>query len=211
MQETREAPVRVPQPLVVQVAPEGDPQILGLPVFVLGSMALGLNLLDYVSAGGSVVPIIFAATGVGLLVATGWAARLGQTFVAGVFGIFAAFWLSYSALLLGLFHNWYAIPAEDVAGTIRLFLLSWASLIFFLTVASLRLPLAYPLVIGLVDAALIIVFFAWVGDAPPNTDLLKVAGVVVMAFASLGAFAFLSVASVSLGGRGYPLGPTLVK
>ena len=206
--ETRTA--GVPQPLQV-APPAGDPLIIGLASFVIGATALGLNLVDYVSAGGSVVPIVLAASGLGLFVAALWAARLGQTFVAGVAGIFSSFWLSYAILLLGLFHNWFAIPPEDVAGSIRLFLLSWAILIFLLTVASLRLPVAYGLLIGGVDLALIIVFFAWVADPPPSTGLLKLGGYVVFAAGAVGAYLFLSSGSASLGGKAYNPGPPVVK
>ena len=207
MQETRGA---VPQPLVVQPA-AADPAVLGLAVFVLGSIVLGLNLVDYVTPGGSVLAIISAGTGLFLLLVTLWCTRLGQTYLAAVFGIFSAFWLTYSALLLGLFHNWYAIPPEGVVDTIRAFLIAWSIVLFFLTVSALRLPVAFPILFGMVDLAVVIVTVAWLGDAPPNTDLLKVGGYVVFAFAALGAYAFLGAASASLGGRGYPLGPPLVK
>ena len=70
-----------------QAAPAGDPAILGLPIFVVGSIALGLSLVGYVpdAAGGVVVPVIFAATGLGLVISTVWAATLGQTMVASIF------------------------------------------------------------------------------------------------------------------------------
>lgn len=35
--------------------------------------------------------MIFAATGVGLVISTIWAAALGQTMVASIFGLFAGF------------------------------------------------------------------------------------------------------------------------
>jgi succinate-acetate transporter protein len=207
MQEPRGA---VPQPLVVQPA-AADPAVLGLAVFVLGSIVLGLNLVDYVTPGGSVLAIISAGTGLFLLVVTLWCTRLGQTYLAAVFGIFSAFWLTYSALLLGLGHNWYGITeGADILDTIRAFLIAWSILLFLLTVSALRLPVAFPILFGMIDLAVVIVTFAYLAD-PPNTDLLKVGGYVVFAFAALGAYAFLGAASASLGGRGYPLGPPLVK
>lgn len=210
MQETREAG-GVPQPLVVQPA-AADPAVLGLAVFVLGSIALGLNLVDYVTPGGSVLAIISAGTGLFLLLVTLWCTRLGQTFLAAVFGIFSAFWLTYSALLLGLGHNWYGITeAEDIVDTIRAFLIAWSILLFFLTVSALRLPVAFPILFGMVDLAVIIVMVAWLADPAPSTGLLKLGGVVVFAFAALGIYLFLGAASASLGGRGYPLGPPVVK
>ena len=46
------------------------------------------------------------------MIAAVWAAALGQTLVACIFGLFAGFWLSYAVLVLGLNHDWFAIPAE---------------------------------------------------------------------------------------------------
>src|SRR5438270_11066042 len=110
-----EAPV-TEVPAVAAPVPAGDPAILGLPIFVVGSIALGLSLVGYVpaAAGGVVVPVIFAATGLGLVISTVWAAALGQTMVACIFGLFAGFWLSFSILVLGLFHNWLLVPAASV-------------------------------------------------------------------------------------------------
>ncbi len=80
----------------------GDPVPLGLLVFALGSTVLGISLLGYVPLavqGNTIMPIVFAATGLGLLITTTWAARIGETFVATVLGAFAAFWISYAALV----------------------------------------------------------------------------------------------------------------
>lgn len=186
----------------------GDPAILGLPVFVAGSIALGLALVGYVpaTAGASAIPIILAATGIGLSIATVWAIVLGQTLVACIFGLFAGFWLSYSALVLGLNHNWFAIPAEGVTDSVTLFQLTWAIVMAALTVATLRLPVAYTAVVGLVVVALVLLIF---GTHNANETLTKAAGVVTLAFAGLGIYLFLSAASVATGGKGYPLGSPL--
>ena len=83
----------------------GDPVVLGLLVFALGATVLGISLIGYVPAaiqGASIMPIVYAATGLGLLVTTVWASALGQTFVATVLGAFACFWISYAAMVLGL-------------------------------------------------------------------------------------------------------------
>jgi hypothetical protein len=65
------APAEPPAPAPAPAA-TGDPAILGLPSFVAGSVALGLALVGYVSAaaGGSALPIILMATGLGLIVST---------------------------------------------------------------------------------------------------------------------------------------------
>jgi succinate-acetate transporter protein len=202
--------VAVPAPTPVVEAPAGDPAILGLPIFAAGSVALGLALVGFVPAAavGSVVPIVLAATGLGLLIATIWSASVGQTMVAGVFGLFAGFWLSYAVLLLGLNHDWFAIPAANVNRSIELFLITWAVVMFTLTVASVRLPLAYTVVFALVVIALVLLIFGTInGDATLN----KAAGYVALAFAALGLYLFLATASIATGGRSYPLGQPIVR
>ena len=188
----------------------GDPAILGLPIFAAGSVALGLALVGYVPAAavGSVLPIVLAATGLGLFVSTLWAASLGQTVVAGIFGLFTGFWLSYAALLLGLNHDWFAIPPENVERSVALFLIAWAVVMLALTVGTRRLPLAFTLVLGLVVVALVLLIL---GTLNADATLNKTAGYVVLAFAGLGLYLFLSTASTALGGRGLPLGAPLQK
>ncbi|MCW3009912.1 MAG: putative transrane protein [Solirubrobacterales bacterium] len=188
----------------------GDPSILGLPIFVAGSTVLGLSLVGVVpaAAGGSAIPIILAGTGIGLLISTIWAAALGQTLVAGIFGLFAGFWLSYSTLVLGLNHDWFKIPAADVVDSVTMFQLTWAIVMGALTLATVRLPVAFTAVVGLVVLALVLLIFAGQNS---SEFLSHLAGVVVLAFAALGTYLFLSVASVATGGKGYPLGNPLVK
>jgi uncharacterized protein len=205
-------PVDVPAEAPVAVAGfyGGDPQILGLPIFVVGSLALGFSLVGYVptAAAGIVVPVIFAATGLGLIISTVWAMALGQTMVAAVFGLFAGFWLSFAILLLGLFHNWFLIPASAANKSIALFLISWAIVMGALTLATVRLPVAYTAVIALVVLALVL---RTIGVLNADTSLDKAAGWVVFAFAALGLYLFLNIADTAMGGHGYPLGPPLEK
>jgi succinate-acetate transporter protein len=192
------------------VAPAGDPAILGLPIFVVGSVALAFSLVGYVpaAAAGSVVPVIFAATGVGLVISTVWAAALGQTMVASIFGLFAGFWLSFSILLLGLFHNWLLVPPADVKKSIALFLISWAIVMAALTLATARLPASYTAVVALVVLALVL---RTIGVLNTDTSFDKAAGWVAFVFAALGGYLFLHAADTATGGRGFPLGPALRK
>jgi uncharacterized protein len=191
-------------------AASGDPAILGLPIFVVGSVALGLALVGYVppAAAGSALPIILAATGVGLLVSAIWAAALGQTLVACIFGLFSGFWWSYAALSLGLGHDWFSIPAGDVTHSVALFQISWAVVMGSLTLATLRLPVAFTAVVGLVVLALILLI---IGTLNADTTVTKAAGYVTFLFAALGTYLFLSAASAATGGKAYPLGPPLVR
>ena len=194
----------------------GDPSIFGLGSFIAGSVALGLGLVGVVPAGvlGAPLAIILAATAVGLLMSTIWAAAVGQSAVAAVFGIFGTFWLSYAVLVLGLDHSWFAIVPTAVIDTVRLFLLTWLIIIVMLTVSTLRLPAAFTAVFVLVDLALLFLLLAFENTSPlgvPSSGLLKAGGYVVLVFAALGAYLFYGAAQAGTGGKALPLGPALMK
>ena len=194
----------------------GDPSIFGLGSFIAGSVALGLGLVGVVPTGvlGAPIAIILAATAVGLLMATIWAAAVGQSAVAAVFGIFGTFWLSYAVLVLGLDHAWFAIVPTAVIDTVRLFLLTWLIIIVMLTVSTLRLPAAFTAVFVLVDLALLLLLLAWENTSPlgaPSSGLIKAGGWVVLIFAAVGAYLFYGAAQAGTGGKSLPLGPPLMK
>jgi succinate-acetate transporter protein len=195
--------------LVAVAVPEGNPALIGVPTFLAGSIALGLVLVGYVpaTAGGASIPIIMTATGIGQLLAAGWAARLAQNAVASIFGIFTGFWLSYAALVLGLGHNWYGILAADAQKTQELFLLTWLILIVLLTLASLRLPLAFTLLFVLIDLALLFVFL---GTSQISASLTKVGGYFVFSFVVVGAYLFFDAMSSATGGKALPLGGPVI-
>lgn len=182
----------------------------GLLIFSVGGTCLGISLLGYVSAaaqGGSVMPIILTATGMGVLLTAIWAAAQGQTFLATVFGAFAGFWISYSALVLGLAHNWYAIPAADIAHAVAQFLIAWAVVVFMLALVSLRIPLAFTLILAFALVAVILLIIA---DLNGTTSLDKGAGVFVLLFSAVGFYAFLSTGMESVGGKALPLGRPVI-
>jgi uncharacterized protein len=208
--EAQEAPAALVGPLA------GDPSILGLGSFIVGSAALGLGLVGVVPTGvlGAPLAIILAATALGLLMATIWCAALGQSAVAAVFGIFGTFWLSYAVLVLGLDHNWFAITPTAVIDTVRLFLLAWLIAIVMLTLSTLRLPSAFTAVFVLVDLALLLLLLAFEQTSAagaPSTGLLKAGGYVVLVFAALGVYLFYSASAAGTGGKPLPLGPPLMK
>ena len=215
--ETRPRPTEAQQgPVEAEATPEvsgplaGDPLSLGLPSFIIGSVALGMVLVGFVSplGAGASLPILLAATGAGLLISTLWAMGLGQSAVALVLGVFAGFWLSYASLLLGLFHNWFGITPTDAKATQELFLTAWIVIITMLTVATLRLALAFTVVLFLVDVALI---FVLVGVANTSTNWLKAGGAVAFLFATIGIYIFFGAASVATGGKALPLGRPVLR
>lgn len=193
-------PAPAPNPFLA-----GNPAAVGIPVFVAGSVALALVLVGYVpaTAVGASLPIVAAATGVGLTISTIWAAAVGQSAVASVFAIFAGFWLSYAVLVLGLTHNWFAITADAAVHTQALFLITWLVVIGMLTLATLRLPLAFTAIFALVDLALIAVL---IGTLNGSSGWLKFGGVLVFAFAAVGGYVYFAIGSAVTGGPDLPLG-----
>ena len=186
-------------------APAGDPLQIGLPSFIVGSIALGLVLIGYVPAAavGASLPIILAATGVGLAIAAVWAAFLNQSAVASVFAIFTGFWWSYAVLVLGLTHNWFGISASAAVSAQGLFLISWLVVIVMLTLATLRLPVAFTALFVLIDVALVLVL---VSTVQGSASLAKVGGIVVLAFAAVGVYLYFGSTSQATGGPALPLG-----
>jgi succinate-acetate transporter protein len=202
----------VPEPVAAapEPAPTGDPGIVGLPAFLAGAVALALVLVGFVPAAAAAasIPIIMTATSVGLLIATVWAARLGQNAVAGIFGAFAGFWLSYAALVLGLGHNWFGITAADAARSQELFLIAWLVIFALLTIGGLRLPAVYPVLFALVVVVVVLVL---IGTAGPSTGALKTAGYVLFVIIAMGAYLFVNSMNTATGGRALPLGPPILK
>jgi uncharacterized protein len=188
----------------------GDPMALGLPCFIAGSVSLGLALVGVVPATalGAALPIILTATSIGLFLATIWAASLGQSAVASVFGIFAGFWLSYAVLVVGLTHNWFGVAPASIQATQELFLVAWLVVMVMLTLTTLRLPVAYTAVLALVDIALILVL---IGVIQVSANWQKAGGAVVFLFAAVGIYIFFGTASIATGGKPMPLGKPLLK
>lgn len=188
----------------------GDPMMLGLPTFVVGSYALGLTLVGQVPGGllGAPLPIIMAATALGLFVSTVWALAVGQSAVASVFGIFTGFWGSFAALVLGLTHGWFGVTPAAVVGTEEMFATSWLILVVLLTLATLRLPSAFTAILVLVDFALL---FVLLGVSSASTGELKTAGVFAIIFATIGAYCFFGQAAAATGGKALPLGRPVIK
>jgi succinate-acetate transporter protein len=77
-----------------------------------------------------------------------------------------------------------------------------------LTLATLRLPMAYTAVLALVDVALILVLIGVI-QVSPNTQ--KAGGATVFLFAAVGIYIFFGTASIATGGKGIPLGRPVLK
>ena len=182
-------------------SPPPDPSMVAIPTVIAGAVGLFLTTVGFVppTAGLAAIPVILAATCLGLLIGTIWAAALGQNIVATLYAVFLGFYLSYAALQLGLAHGWYGIPADQIANTVAVYLICWIVVIVMLTFATLKLPVAFTILLGFVDIALVLLLgnlFA------PSTTLQMAASGFIFAFVALGVYLYFHVMSVAFGGRG---------
>ncbi|MGH9101481.1 MAG: GPR1/FUN34/YaaH family transporter [Acidimicrobiales bacterium] len=190
-------PAKPVPPAGVLVGIGGDPLIVGLIFFAIASVALGMALVGRPTSDlGAVIPIIVAGSGLYQLVVTVWAVILGQSLVAAIFSTFSAFWLTLAALLLGLGHGWFGIASANAVGAEELFFIAWACLFLFLTIPCLKLPLVYPLAVGLVFVA---VSLAAVGAFTGATDWFTAAGASALSFGFLAFYAWVHVALTAVG------------
>jgi succinate-acetate transporter protein len=204
----REDPAVAEPPAAAAALPAPDPSALGLPAFVMSAVALAIALIGWVpaSAIGAPLPIIIAGGGIGLIITTIWAAAVGQSAVAAVFGIFGAFWISYSALIFGVLHNSLGLTITTVIPTQKLFLITWLVVFVMLTIATLRLPVAYSAVFGFVALAVLLILLG-VYQASPNLQIAG--GAALMAAAAVGVYLFFHSISVGTGGKPMNLGKPL--
>lgn len=196
-----EAPVR--RPLA------GDPSLVGLPSFIVGAVAFGMVLIGVTPVGavGAALPIILTAS-VGLFVAMIWAARLGESVQAGIFGVVAGFFLSYGLLVLGLSHSWYGLAPAAVLSTQKMFVIAWIVIITMLVLGTLRLPVIFPALFAIVDVALLLNLL---GIIQASSTLDKAAGWVTLGFTAVAVYLFLSSAFHATGGKEFPMGKPLLR
>jgi hypothetical protein len=185
--------------------PPADPAMVAIPTVIAGAVGLFLTTVGFVpaSAGLAAIPVILAATCLGLLIGTIWAAALGQNIVATLYAVFLGFYFSYAALQLGLAHDWYKIPPDQVGATVAVYLICWIVVIVMLTFATLKLPIAFTILLGFVDVALALLL---ANLYIPSSALQMSASLFVFTFVALGVYLYFHIMSVAFGGRGLPLG-----
>jgi succinate-acetate transporter protein len=185
----------------------GNPGLVALPLIVAGGFGLGATNTGIVPVAAAAVPILLSATAVGLLIATIWAAALGQNVNATVYGVFFGFYGSYGVLSLGLTHDWFGIAAGDAGGTVSLWLVSWLVTIGLLTVLLLRLPWTYPVLLAVVDVALVALL---VGNVTGSVAATHVGGWLVFVFVGFVVYFYAASLWEETGGRALPLGRPIV-
>ena len=187
----------------------GDPSLVGLPSFIVGAVAFGMVLIGVTPVGavGAALPIILTAS-VGLFAAMIWAARLGESMQAGIFGVVAGFFLSYALLVLGLSHSWFGLLPAAVLSTQKMFVIAWIAIITMLVLATLRLPVIFPVLFAIVDVALLLNLL---GIIQASATLTKASGWVTLGFTAVAVYLFLSSAFHATGGKEFPLGKPLLR
>jgi uncharacterized protein len=143
-----------------------------------------------------------------MFIAAIWAAAIGQSLVAGINGTFAGYFLSDALLQLGLIHGWFGITPAAVAGTVKLYLISWLVIVVMITIVTLQMPLAFTVLFVIVDVAVVLEFLSVVqASAGP----LKAAGYLALALAAVGAYMFIGQASHANGRKAFPLGSPVLR
>lgn len=200
----------IPAPAPVAVKPPVDPGLIGMPAFIVGSLALALVDLEFTPATAlfAAIPIILTATFLGQMVAALWAIRLGEGVSAAINFTFAGFWASYAVLSLGLAHNWFLIGPLGVHRTQETFLIAWLVVIGLLLIASIRLPMIITALLALVEVAF---FLSYLGVMNLNANMTKASGWVILGFCAIGGYLFLSAMNVASGGKPYWMGKPLVR
>jgi len=188
----------------------GNPALLGLITFLPAGITLGLwfvGYLDTATLGGGMIPITALCAGLFMMIAAIWAARLGASPVAAIFGVFSGFWLSFAFLLIGATSGWWGIKdATALANVERTYLLSFLIVFVLLTLITLRLPLMFTIGFVLVDITFALAF---IGVAAGNAGLFPIAGITTFLFCIVFAYVLADGMGQDLGGKPMPLGNPL--
>jgi succinate-acetate transporter protein len=189
-----------------------NPALLGLITFLPSGVTLGLWFLGYLDTAtlpGGMIPIVLLSAGLFLLIASVWAARVAANAVSAIFGVFSAFWLSFGLLLTGLTSGWWGVTdAAAVASVQRTYLLSFTLVFILLTLATLRLPLAFTAGFVFVDTTFVLAFL---GVSTGNSGLFPIAGITTLVFCAIFAYILFDGFTQDLGGRPMPMGTALVR
>ncbi|MEU4672995.1 GPR1/FUN34/YaaH family transporter [Amycolatopsis sp. NPDC023774] len=187
----------------------GNPGVIGVPTVIAGALGLGLVNVGALPGGATsaMLAILSTCTAVGLLITTVWAAALGQSVSASLFGVFFGFYASDVVLTLGLSHGWFGTSAVAATEAQVAWLWCWLITIVLVTLVTLRLPFSFTLMLGLVDVALALLL---AGTATGANSLIRAGGVVVLAFVAVQVYLYADLMFTETGGRGLPLGRPLI-
>jgi succinate-acetate transporter protein len=184
---------------------QADGAVVGMPLLVAGSLAFAFGITGYAPVG-ALVPILGVVV-IGEIIAARLAFRAGESGGGALFAGFAGFWLTYSCLVLGLSHNWFGIDPADTSRAIAVFLISWVAAALMLTLAALAQPIAYFLLLLLLDVALVLLL---IGIRLGSPGLFTAAAVALFVMSALAAYICLAATGPAPIRRVLPLGRPLV-
>ncbi len=198
-------------------APVGNPALLGLATFLPGAICLGLWLVGYLGASllSGIVPAVLFSSGLFLAISAVWATRVGNSLVAAIFGTFSAFWLSLGVLVLFETIGWVttstpnaALSTADGGNILATFLIAWLIVFIALTLATLRLPIAFTAGFLFVDitVALVLVY-----DVTGTQLYATLAGIAVFIFCAIFAYIWFDGMGQELGAKPMSLGNPMMK
>jgi hypothetical protein len=192
--------------------PVGNPSLLGLMTLLPSGITLGLwfvGYLDTATLAGGMIPAVALSAGLFQLIAALWAARLAANCVAAIFGLFAAFWLSFGLLLMGATGGWWGITAENLTSVQSTYLLSFLLAFILMTLATLRLPLVFTAGFVFVVATFAL---AYLGVSTGSAGLFPIAGITTFIFCAIFAYILVDGINQDLGGTaGLPMGNPVVR
>jgi len=205
--ERTTAPVEAPA-----AEPTGNPALLGLMTLLPSGFTLGLwfvGYLDTTTLAGGMIPAVALSAGLFQLIAAVWAARLAANTVSAIFGLFAAFWLSFGFLLIGATSSWWGVTADNLASVQSTYLLSFLLAFILMTLATLRLPLAFTAGFVFVVATFAL---AYLGVSTGNAGLFPIAGVTTFIFCAIFAYILVDGFNQDLGGtEALPMGNPMLR
>lgn len=202
--------------------PVANPSLLALITFLPAGICLGLwfiGALDTTALPGGMIPIVAFSAGLFMLISTVSALQVGDSVTAAIFGIFSAFWGSFGVLLFllnnGMIVNAGATdPAQSALTTAQggeiqsVYLLSFTLVFIFLTLATLRLPLAFTAGFVFVDITFVL---AYIGVTAGATGLFPIAGITTFIFTLIFAYVLFDAFGQTLGGKPMAMGGPIQK
>jgi succinate-acetate transporter protein len=129
----------------------GNPASLGLFSFASTTFILSLYNAHtrHITTANAVIGMALFCGGLCQLLAGMWEFPRGNTFGATAFSSYGAFWLSYATILIpgsGILAAYEG--GDELSSALGIYLITWAMVTFFFFIASLRKPLAFPLLFG---------------------------------------------------------------
>lgn len=199
----RGAPAQAPGPPDVLIGAGGEPLTLGLAVFMVGALTIGMTFVGVfpAAATGELIPVAVFTTGLLLLVTTVWGLLRGQSVLTGIFGTVAGLFLSFGVLVMGLYHNWFAITPAAAPSAEAIFFIAFGCWFALLLVPSVKLPVTYTITIALVVVA---IGLGSAGLLAPSATLLQAAGGSFLTVSFFLAWLWLNTCTAQVGLKAWP-------